>query len=119
MGDEQGAMSPRIRVAVSCALAAFVAWPRTTFAQAGFAELGNSSRNPARGPGYRNLDLDLLKRTPVGGGRTAVELRIEAFNVTNRRRSACPPACSAPRASDRSRAPRDPRGAQLGVKYIF
>ena len=35
--------------------------------------LGNSSRNPVRGPSYRNLDLALSKRVAIGGPR-AVEL---------------------------------------------
>ncbi|MBC7928808.1 MAG: TonB-dependent receptor, partial [Bryobacteraceae bacterium] len=39
--------------------------------------IGNSSRNPVIGPGYRTLDLMVGKRIRF------VELRAEAFNVTN------------------------------------
>ena len=44
--------------------------------------LGNASRNPVRGPGYRNLDLALIRRVPLPAGN-ALELRVEVFNVTN------------------------------------
>ena len=43
---------------------------------------GNASRNPVRGPGYRNLDLALVRRVPLPAGN-AIELRAEGFNITN------------------------------------
>ncbi len=54
--------------------ASFAAAPQFTF--------GNASRNPARGPAYRNLDLALVKHTAVRE-RYDVEFRAELFNVTN------------------------------------
>jgi hypothetical protein len=50
--------------------------------------IGNSSRNPVRGPQYRNADIALIKRTYFGENRN-VEFRAEAFNVTN-----TPPLCA-------------------------
>ncbi len=44
--------------------------------------IGSASRNPIRGPAYRDLDLALVKHTNVTE-RTIVELRAELFNVTN------------------------------------
>ena len=44
--------------------------------------LGNSSRNPVVGPGYRTLDL-MLGRTFQLRERARLELRAEAFNATN------------------------------------
>lgn len=44
--------------------------------------IGNSSRNPVAGPGFRTLDLMLGKTFQVTD-RTKLELRAEAFNVTN------------------------------------
>lgn len=44
--------------------------------------LGNSSRNPVRGPGYRAVDL-MADKTFVLTGRFRTELRAEVFNVTN------------------------------------
>jgi hypothetical protein len=45
-------------------------------------QFGNASRNPVRGPAYRNGDLSLIKHTAFGD-RTDLEFRAELFNVTN------------------------------------
>jgi len=45
-------------------------------------QLGNASRDPARGPAYRDLDLGLVKNTQFTE-RLVLELRGEVFNVTN------------------------------------
>ena len=42
----------------------------------------SSSRNPVRGPGYRNLDLALIRRVTLAG-QQALEARAEIFNLTN------------------------------------
>jgi hypothetical protein len=44
--------------------------------------IGNSSRNPVTGPGYRTGDVMVGKIVPIGE-RVRVEFRAEAFNVTN------------------------------------
>jgi hypothetical protein len=44
--------------------------------------LGNSSRNPVRGPDYRNADIALIKRTAIRE-QVNLEFRAEAFNLTN------------------------------------
>ncbi len=44
--------------------------------------IGNASRNPVRGPAFRDLDLALVKHTALSE-RTDVELRAEVFNVSN------------------------------------
>ena len=44
--------------------------------------IGTSSRNPVRGPSYRNVDLALIRRLSIASGR-ALEVRAEAFNLTN------------------------------------
>jgi hypothetical protein len=80
--------------------------------------LGNASRNPVRGPSYRNLDVALSRRVPVSAGM-ALEVRAEAFNVTNT------PAFGAPNGSFGSPAfgtittAADPRVIQLAVKLVF
>ncbi|WP_213805417.1 TonB-dependent receptor, partial [Granulicella sp. dw_53] len=53
----------------------------SAFANAGFA-IGTASRNPVRGPAYRDLDMALIKHTALSE-RTNLELRAELFNVTN------------------------------------
>ena len=52
------------------------------FAAAPQFTIGSSSRNPVRGPSYRNLDIALMRRVPLAAGK-ALELRGEIFNVTN------------------------------------
>jgi hypothetical protein len=54
--------------------AAFSAAPQFT--------IGNSSRNPVVGPGYKAADL-MLGRTVAITERTRIEFRVEGFNVTN------------------------------------
>jgi hypothetical protein len=56
-------------------LAAFQVVPETT------ATYGSAGRNIARGPGYFNIDMNIIKVTKIGG--TELELRAEAFNILN------------------------------------
>ncbi len=44
--------------------------------------IGNASRDPVRGPAFRDLDLSLIKHTRITEG-TDLEFRAELFNVTN------------------------------------
>jgi hypothetical protein len=80
--------------------------------------LGNSSRNPVRGPGYRNADLALIKRTPIGGTRI-LELRLEAFNLTNTPPLGAPNGVLAAPGFGSITTAGDPRVLQLGLKVIF
>jgi hypothetical protein len=43
---------------------------------------GTASRNSVRGPGWWNIDLSLFRRFPIGQ-KLNLELRAEAFNLTN------------------------------------
>ncbi len=52
------------------------------FSQAPQFTIGNSSRNPVAGPGYRTLDL-MVGKTIAMTERLRTEFRAEAFNVTN------------------------------------
>lgn len=52
------------------------------FAQAPQFTIGNSSRNPVVGPGYKTLDL-MLGKTFTLTERLRTEFRAEAFNLTN------------------------------------
>jgi carboxypeptidase family protein len=80
--------------------------------------LGDASRNPVRGPGYRDLDLALIRRVSVSSS-TSLEFRLEAFNVMNW------PFLGAPNGSFGSAAfgtitsAGDPRVVQLGFKLLF
>ena len=80
--------------------------------------LGSSSRNPVRGPAYRNLDLALVRRIPLSG-RHALELRAEAFNVTNTPALGAPNGVFGSAAFGTITTAGDPRVIQLAVKLLF
>ena len=69
-GGPQGARGP----ARFFNTAAFAAAPQFT--------VGNASRNPVRGPAFRNWDASLIKRTPLAE-HTQLEFRAELFNTLN------------------------------------
>ncbi len=52
------------------------------FATAPEFTLGNASRNPVRGPAFRDLDMALVKHTRFTE-KTDAEFRAELFNITN------------------------------------
>jgi hypothetical protein len=78
--------------------------------------IGNASRNPVRGPAYRDLDVALVKHTPLPLEASA-EFRCEFFNITNT------PAFAQPNGSFGSAAfgsitstTTDPRVIQLAIR---
>jgi hypothetical protein len=86
------------------------------FTTAGRFVLGNASRNPVRGPAYRDLDLALVKHFSLAE-KAQVEFRAELFDVTNT------PEFSQPNGSFGSPAfgsitstTTDPRVAQFAVR---
>ncbi|HEV2708882.1 MAG TPA: TonB-dependent receptor [Edaphobacter sp.] len=79
-------------------------------------EIGNASRNPVRGPAYRDLDIALIKHTKLPG-EANMEFRAELFNITNT------PAFSQPNGSFGSAAfgsitgtTTDPRVVQFAIR---
>ena len=87
------------------------------FVQAPQFTLGTSSRNPVRGPQYRNADIALIKRVYFNE-RMNLELRGEAFNLTNTPPLAAPNAVLGPGFGSITSA-GDPRVIQLGAKFNF
>lgn len=88
----------------------------SAFATAPQFVIGNASRNPVRGPAYRDLDLALVKHTQLSE-HTDLELRAEVFDVTNT------PAFAQPNGSFGSAAfgsitatTTDPRVAQFALR---
>jgi len=80
--------------------------------------IGSSSRNPVRGPAYRNLDLALMRRVSLSGSR-ALELRAEVFNVTNTPPLGAPNTTVGAAAFGSITSAGDPRVVQLAVKCLF
>jgi hypothetical protein len=77
--------------------------------------IGTSSRNPVRGPGYTNLDLALIKRIPIAHAHS-VELRVEAFNLTNTPPLGAPNTVLGAPGFGSITSAGDPRVIQLGLK---
>ncbi len=89
----------------------------SAFATAPQFTIGSASRNPVRGPAYRNLDLALVKHTTLFH-ETGMEFRAEFFNVTNT------PGFGQPNGSFGSAAfgsitstTTDPRVMQLAIRF--
>jgi hypothetical protein len=94
-------------------------WFNTSaFTAAGPFTIGTSSRNPVRGPSYRNLDLAVMRRVPLQG-RRALEVRIEVFNATNTPPFGAPNTTVGSAAFGTITTAADPRVIQLGAKFIF
>jgi hypothetical protein len=88
------------------------------FANAPAFTIGSSSRNPVRGPGYRNLDLAVIRRVPLAVSK-ALELRAEVFNLTNTPCFGAPNGVFGSAAFGTITSAADPRVVQLAVKFIF
>jgi hypothetical protein len=88
------------------------------FAVAPQFAVGNASRNPVRGPGYRNVDLAISRRLPLTG-RSSLEVRAEAFNLLNQPPFANPNGVLGSASFGSISSAGDPRVVQLAVKYLF
>jgi hypothetical protein len=81
-------------------------------------QIGSSSRNPVRGPGYSNLDLAISRRIVLPAGKAA-EFRAEVFNVTNTPPLGAPNMTAGAGAFGTITSAGDPRVIQLALKVIF
>jgi hypothetical protein len=80
--------------------------------------IGNSSRNPVRGPQYRNADIALIKRTYFGEN-VNVEFRTEVFNLTNTPPLGVPNTVLGAAGFGSITSAGDPRVVQFGLKVNF
>jgi hypothetical protein len=80
--------------------------------------IGSASRNPVRGPHYRNLDMALIKRVRLAEGRT-FEFRAEAFNLTNTPPLGAPATVAGAPGFGSITSAGDPRVIQFGAKLNF
>lgn len=83
-----------------------------------FGTFGNSGRNTVEGPGYRNVNLALLKRVPLGA-RARLQLRLEAFNLFNRVNFNQPDNFLGSPTLGQILSAQSPRRLQLGAKVVF
>ena len=94
-------------------------WFNTSaFALANQFTIGSASRNPVRGPSYRDVDLSLVRRVGFGGER-AIELRCEVFNLLNSANFGPPAAQLGPASFGTITTALDPRVVQLAAKFWF
>ena len=89
----------------------------TAFVVAPQFTLGSSSRNPVRGPGYRNVDLAVTRRLPLRS--QTIEVRAEIFNATDTPAFGAPNGVLGSAAFGTITTAGDPRVVQLAVKYLF
>ena len=80
--------------------------------------IGNSSRNPVRGPQYRNADIALIKRTYFGED-VNIEFRAEVFNLTNTPPLGAPATIAGAAGFGTITSAGDPRVLQFGLKVNF
>jgi hypothetical protein len=94
-------------------------WFNTSaFALANQFTIGSASRNPVRGPSYKDVDLAVMRRVRFGGER-AVELRLEVFNLLNTTNFGPPAAQFGPASFGTITTALDPRVVQLAAKFWF
>jgi hypothetical protein len=79
--------------------------------------LGSASRNPVRGPSYRDVDLSLARRIPIG--RPTLEIRAEVFNLLNTAQFNAPNGVAGTPAFGTITSAGDPRVVQLAVRILF
>ena len=80
--------------------------------------LGNSSRNPVRGPAYQDADLALIKRMHIVE-RFNLEFRAEAFNFTNTPPLGAPNVVLGTPGFGSITSAGDPRVLQFALKLNF
>jgi hypothetical protein len=94
-------------------------WFNTSaFASAPQFTLGSASRNPVRGPSYRNIDLVVMRRVPVHDG-TSLEFRAEVFNLFNIANFGAPAAVLGAANFGTITTALDPRVVQLAMKVSW
>jgi hypothetical protein len=88
------------------------------FAMPPAAAFGNVGRNSVLGPGLINLDLSVSRGVAFGGGRR-LELRAEAFNLTNRRNYTIVGRILNDPTFGQLLSQADPRQWQFGARLLF
>jgi hypothetical protein len=88
------------------------------FAVAPQFTIGSASRNPVRGPSYRDVDLVLMRRIPLRASQ-ALEVRAEFFNLLNTPNLGAPNAVLGAANFGTITTALDPRVVQLALKFVF
>jgi hypothetical protein len=91
-------------------VAAFATSPQFT--------IGTASRNPVRGPAYRDVDLAVVRHVRLRGAR-ALEVRAEVFNLLNAPPFGQPAGVLGAANFGSITSASDPRVLQLALKVAF
>jgi hypothetical protein len=95
-------------------------WFNTSaFATADRFTIGSASRNPVRGPSYKDVDLAVMRRVGLGSRERAMELRVEVFNLLNNVNFGAPAGLLGPASFGTITTALDPRVVQLAAKFWF
>ena len=87
------------------------------FSMPPFGTFGNSGRNALEGPGFRNLNLAVIKLIPLGGVR--LQGRFEVFNLFNTTNLDLPDAFLGSPTFGQILSAQAPRRIQLGIRALF
>jgi hypothetical protein len=79
--------------------------------------LGTASRNPVRGPSYRDVDLTFARKIPTS--HATYEMRVEIFNLLNTTPFNAPNGVAGTAAFGTITSAGDPRVVQLALRVIF
>jgi Carboxypeptidase regulatory-like domain/TonB dependent receptor-like, beta-barrel len=94
------------------------AWFNTAaFSFPPFGTFGNSGRNTVEGPGYKNLNLAVVKLVPIAEAR--LQLRFEMFNVFNNTNFDLPDPFLGSPTFGKILSAGSPRRIQFGVRAMF
>ena len=85
-----------------------------------FGSFGNSGRNTLTGPGYKSINVAIVKHVRLGTrDRATIDLRLEAFNLLSTANYELPDAFFGSPTFGRILAAGSPRRVQFGVKASF
>jgi hypothetical protein len=82
-----------------------------------FGTFGNVGRNSLDGPGYKNLNVAVVKLVPIGAVR--LQLRLETFNIFNVTNYDLPDGFLGSPTFGRILSAGAPRRVQLGARLLF
>jgi len=80
---------------------------------------GALPRNAFRGPGRTNLDLSIIKVTPLWGEKAKMEFRAEFFNILNSVQFRDPSTSITGGTFGQINTTYDPRIIQFGLKFMY
>jgi hypothetical protein len=87
------------------------------FSMPPFGTFGNAGRNSLEGPGYKNLNVAVVKLVPVGAA--TLQLRLETFNLFNVTNYDLPDAFLGSPTFGQILAAGAPRRVQFGARLAF